>query len=117
MMMCNTATETHTANDDTRSLSLSDREASRRAPQGEGLSEDVTRPTSKEQELARAARKVFLKDERDRQVDQRIADEAKRQSDTAAKTARLRELRLAKEAAERAQPQVSGSGARLRKGK
>ena len=56
----------------------------------------------REQDLARKARQAFLKDERDRQIEQRIADEAKRQTDTAAKTARLRELRLAKEAAQRA---------------
>ena len=58
--------------------------------------------STRQQELARKARNAFLKDERERQIDQRIADEAKRQADTAAKTARLRELRLAKEAAERA---------------
>ena len=57
---------------------------------------------NREEALARKARQVFLKDERDRQIEQRIADEAKRQTDTAAKTARLRELRLAKEAAQRA---------------
>jgi hypothetical protein len=62
----------------------------------------MTRPTSKEEALARAARKVFLRDEHDRQIEQRIADEAKRQADTAAKTAKLRALRLAKEATERA---------------
>jgi hypothetical protein len=58
--------------------------------------------STRQQELARKARNAFLKDERERQIDQRIADEAKRQADTAAKTTRLRELRLAKEAAERA---------------
>jgi hypothetical protein len=58
--------------------------------------------STRQQELTRKARNAFLKDERDRQIDQRIADEAKRQADTAAKTARLRELRLAKEATERA---------------
>jgi hypothetical protein len=57
---------------------------------------------NREEALARKARQVFLKDERDRQIEQRIADEAKRQADTAAKTARLRELRLAKESTERA---------------
>jgi len=56
---------------------------------------------TKQEELARRARQAFLKEERDHQVEQRIADEAKRQADTATKTARLRELRLAKEAAER----------------
>lgn len=45
-------------------------------------------------------RKVFLQQERDREAQQRIVSEAKRQADVTAKTARLRELRLAKEAAE-----------------
>jgi hypothetical protein len=57
---------------------------------------------SKEQQLVRKARQAFLKDERDRQIEQRIAGEAKRLADSAAKTAKLRELRLAKEATERA---------------
>ncbi len=47
------------------------------------------------------SRQALLTKERARQVEQRIADEAKRQAHTAAKTAELRELRLAKVAAER----------------
>jgi hypothetical protein len=56
---------------------------------------------TKQDELARRARQAFLKEERHHQVEQQIVDEAKRQADTAAKTAKLREQRLAKEAAER----------------
>jgi hypothetical protein len=54
-----------------------------------------------EKKLENAAKRQLVAEERARQVDQRIADEAKRQSHNATKTAKLRELRLAKEAAER----------------
>jgi hypothetical protein len=54
----------------------------------------------KEEQLARQAKQALAKQERERQVEQRVADEAKRLADTAAKTVRLRKLRLAKEAEE-----------------
>jgi hypothetical protein len=56
---------------------------------------------SPEETRANAAKRQGVAEERARQVDQRIADEAKRHAHNAAKTAKLRELRLAKEAAER----------------
>jgi hypothetical protein len=63
---------------------------------------------TKQDELARRARQAFLKEERHHQVEQRIVDEAKRQADTAAKTTKLRELRLAKrEAAAKGKPRKS----------
>jgi hypothetical protein len=73
--------------------------SSRRRARARGEAEEMSHGT-KQDELARKARQAFLKEERDHQVEQRIADEAKRQTDTAAKTAKLRELRLAKEAAD-----------------
>jgi hypothetical protein len=54
-----------------------------------------------EPRVARTNRQAVLKEERAFEIKQRISDEAKRQADTAAKTARLRKLRLAKEAEER----------------
>ena len=56
----------------------------------------------------RAAEKAFRKDERDRAV---MDEEAKRVASDLAKTARLREQRLAKEAGERE------AGSQPRKGK
>jgi len=61
----------------------------------------MTRGTKLDEMLKRNARKAFLKEERVQQNEQRIVDEEKRQAANAAKTAKLRELRLAKEAAER----------------
>ena len=52
-----------------------------------------------EQRLSGKARRWFLTEERLLQAEQRVADEAKRQAHNAEKTARLRELRLAREAA------------------
>jgi hypothetical protein len=56
---------------------------------------------SKQDELARKARQAFLKEERVRESERRIADEKKRQAATSAKTAKLRGLREARDAAER----------------
>jgi hypothetical protein len=45
------------------------------------------------------ARRRFLAEERQREAAKRISDESKRQTEHAEKTARLRDLRLAREAA------------------
>jgi hypothetical protein len=55
-----------------------------------------------EQRLSGEARRRFLAEERERAAEQRVQDEQKRQAKTTAKTARLREQRLAREAAEAA---------------
>jgi len=52
-------------------------------------------------ELSGRARRLFLEEERAREGAQRVAEEKRRHDQMVAKTARLRELRLAKEAAER----------------
>jgi hypothetical protein len=57
--------------------------------------------TDGEQRLANAMRRRVIADGRAREAEQRVADEASRLADTAAKTAKLRQLRLAKEAAQR----------------
>jgi rubrerythrin len=60
--------------------------------------------------------------EREQISDERVADEERRHSNMLAKTARLREQRLARDAAEEktakseANPKRPGSGVRLRKG-
>jgi hypothetical protein len=58
--------------------------------------------STREQELAREARNVFVKDEEARRSDAVLAEEERRRAAAAAKTAKLRELRLIKAAAERA---------------
>jgi len=68
--------------------------------------------TEEEQKLASAMRRRSIADERTRDAEQRVAEEAKRQTRNSEKTARLRELRLVKEAAERearARPQPKPS--------
>jgi hypothetical protein len=56
---------------------------------------------SKQDELARRARQAFLKEERVHESERRIVDEQRRHDDVVAKTTRLRDQRIAKEAAER----------------
>jgi hypothetical protein len=57
--------------------------------------------STREQEIARRARQAFVKDEQMRRSDAVLAEEDMRRAAASKKTARLRELRLAKEAAER----------------
>jgi hypothetical protein len=61
----------------------------------------MTRGTKLDEMLKRNARRAFLEEERVQQSEQRVIDEEKRQAANAAKTAKLREQRLANEAAER----------------
>jgi alkylhydroperoxidase family enzyme len=63
--------------------------------------------TRAEQEALEKARKAFQADERARQAEQRIAEEEKRRADLSAKTARLRALREARDAAIRREEQVT----------
>ena len=55
---------------------------------------------SKREEAEHKARMLFLKGERAKAGARRVEDEARRHEQMVAKTKRLRELRLAKEAAE-----------------
>jgi len=76
--------------------------------------------TRAEQEALEKAQKAFRADERARQAGQRIAEEEKRRADLSAKTARLRALREARDAAIRREEQPTKQtqhkpGARLRK--
>ena len=61
----------------------------------------MTRGTKLDEMLKRNTRRAFLEEERVQQSEQRVIDEEKRQAANAAKTAKLREQRLANEAAER----------------
>jgi hypothetical protein len=58
--------------------------------------------STREQEIARRASQTFVKDEQMRRSDSVLAEEDMRRAAASKKIARLRELRLAKEAAERA---------------
>jgi hypothetical protein len=60
----------------------------------------MTRGTKLDEMLKRNARRAFLQEERVQQSERRVIDEENRQATNAAKTAKLREQRLAKEAAE-----------------
>ena len=62
--------------------------------------------TQVEREARVKAQKAFLADERTRAAEQRIADEEKRKADLSAKTARLRALREARDAAHREEKEV-----------
>ena len=62
--------------------------------------------TQAEREARVKAQKVFLADERTRAAEQRVADEEKRKADLSAKTARLRALREARDAAHREEKEV-----------
>jgi hypothetical protein len=68
---------------------------------GPGVRASEMSDGTKQDELARKARKHFLADERARDIEQRVENEKRRHGEMVAKTARLREQRLAKEAAER----------------
>jgi hypothetical protein len=57
---------------------------------------------TKDQELARKAQRAFREQERAQLAERGIADEAQRRKDLADRTKRLRELRLARDAAEQA---------------
>ena len=59
----------------------------------------MSRKQSKEEEAWRKAERAFRAAERLQQSEQRVVDEERRHDDMLAKTKRLRELRLAKEAA------------------
>ncbi len=62
----------------------------------------MTKSSLSQTEVARRSeRKAFLEEERARQVQQRVVDERERIASTAAKTARLRRLREAREDAQR----------------
>ena len=61
----------------------------------------MSRGTKLDEMLKRNARRAFLEEERVQQNEQRVIDEEKCQAANAAKTAKLREQRLANEAAER----------------
>jgi hypothetical protein len=80
-----------------RTAVLLERLPSMSLPTEEGMSE-----STREQEFARMERQALLKDEQMRRTDAVLAEEDRRRAADAAKTARLRELRLAKEATERA---------------
>jgi hypothetical protein len=69
--------------------------------------------STREQELARNARNAFLKDEQMRRSDAVLAEEDMRRAAASKKTVRLRELRLTKEAEERA----AAAGRGVSKGK
>ena len=56
---------------------------------------------TKQEDLAHKAHAHFRADERAREIEHRIKSEEHRHDEMVAKTTRLRELRLAKEAAER----------------
>jgi hypothetical protein len=60
----------------------------------------MRRPESKQNRIARMAGQAFVGEERDRQGERRIVDEEKRQAAASAKTAKLRGLREARDAAE-----------------
>ena len=62
--------------------------------------------TQVEREARVKAQKAFLADERTRAAEQRVADEEKRKADLSAKTARLRALREARDAAHREEKEV-----------
>ena len=61
----------------------------------------MTNHGSKREEAEHRARRLFLKEERANASAHRVEDEARRHEQMVAKIKRLRELRLAKEAAER----------------
>jgi hypothetical protein len=70
----------------------------------------VSTTESKQDQLKRAARRAFLKEEHVREGEQRIVEEERRLTAIAAKTERLRALRQAKDTAEReAEPLPSRS--------
>jgi hypothetical protein len=77
----------------------------------------------KQQGLDAAAKRAARLLERQQIIDQRVADEERRHSNMLAKTTRLREQRLARDAAEteaeaakkKAKPKSRGPGVRLRK--
>jgi len=62
--------------------------------------------TRAEQEARMRAHKAFQADERTRAAEQRVTDEEKRKADLSAKTARLRALREARDAAHREEKEV-----------
>ena len=62
--------------------------------------------TQVEREARVKAQKAFLADERTRAAEQRVTDEEKRKADLSAKTARLRALREARDAAHREEKEV-----------
>ena len=70
---------------------------------------------TKQEDLAHKAHAHFVADIRAREIDHRIKSEEHRHDEMVAKTARLRELRLAKEAAERKAASKVKSGKRARK--
>ena len=65
--------------------------------------------------LTQKAHAHFVADKRAREIDHRIKSEEHRHDEMVAKTTRLRELRLAKEAAERKAASKGKSGKRARK--
>ena len=75
----------------------------RRRPPSKGSGgevEQVRRPESKQDRLARTAGQAFVAEKPDRESERQIVDEENRQAVTSAKTAKLRELREARDAAE-----------------
>jgi hypothetical protein len=73
--------------------------------------QEMRRSESKQDRIARmAGEAIVVADDRDRQGEHRVAEEEKRLAATSTKTAKLRGLREAKEAAEReAAPVVAAS--------
>ena len=70
---------------------------------------------TKQEGLAQKAHAHFVADKRAREIDHRIKSEEYRHDEMVEKTTRLRELRLAKEAAERKAVSKGKSGKRARK--
>jgi hypothetical protein len=66
---------------------------------GRGEASEMSRGGTKQQELARKAHTHFLAEGRAREAEHRIKNEERRHDEMVAKTTRLRELRLAREAA------------------